>query len=314
MARLRKAGGAAEQPVLLSATTRGPRRSSPRKANHEPSSKHELRYTLQENEDSFLIPKVPTSTGNTPRKQRVLRPVASNSRLLRKLSNESLATPETKAKSAIGERGAGTSYAKSLARTLAKRSAVKTREHKKMEVTVQEQAAVVEIPLEENEDVDQSLWCGDADEPVPEEKGEAETEEDEESEDEDEDPVVDVKNRRRQVQVRTNQTNNRIRFDKENKNVLRERESHHEQFKAQRSLPEATNEMLPPVKMTRSSQRIGQNTISKWAQDVIDLTSSPEAPHSLIVPMLSPPSKLGALEIMSRPTSSSSNDVSAILQ
>lgn len=116
MARLRKPSPL-DSSILLQQPNQGrPTRSSPRKAVRDVS------YIISSDEDEENIPLRPkpskrdlgdassifqddtfytskscASPSNltlTPRKQRILRPVESNSRLLRKLSDESLASPE----------------------------------------------------------------------------------------------------------------------------------------------------------------------------------------------------------------------------
>lgn len=254
------------------------------------------------------MPKAPAS--ETPKKQRALRPVASNSRLLRKLSNESLATPERKDRRGLSLRedglglGLGFSYSKSLARTLARRGVGKEKVDKKIEVAVQVQQ-VDESPVDE-EEVDQSLWCGDEDEPAILEKGDAGPDKEAE-EDEDEDPVVDVRNRRRNLPIRTLQPESDNDADKENMEAVIDVQSQRQSLKAQPGDLGSQEEILSPFKVPF---RKGHSTISSWAQDVVDLTSSPEPPQSFILP---PPTRPSSFEASSRPTSSYSSDMAAVL-
>ncbi|KAF2660610.1 hypothetical protein K491DRAFT_37240 [Lophiostoma macrostomum CBS 122681] len=305
MARLRKPSSPSEPAIPFlpppSASSSKPRgtRSSPRKAQitRETPSTRELRYTSLDNDDSsFLIPKLPS--GDTPRKQRVLRPVASNSRLLRKLSNESLASPE-KERLRSREQGLGYSYSKQLARTIAGRKIGNRAEEKRQErrpqgldytlekkikVSLQESVPQSlqpeETPLDENEDADQSLCCGDEEEPAVQESGlvepEAPIEElQSESEDEDdEDPIVQSTTRRRGMHARAIQ----IESDEEDE-IPEEAASmniheHRATLRTETVREEPAIER-PPVLASRPAHRKGKSTISNWAQEVIDLTSSP---------------------------------------
>ncbi|KAF2175547.1 hypothetical protein K469DRAFT_646867 [Zopfia rhizophila CBS 207.26] len=278
MARLRKASPT--DPAMAFPAPANPKRSSPRKTIRESPSKRELRYTSQDPEDSFLVPKVPS--GDTPvRKQRTLKPVSLNTTLLRKLSTESLASPEKSSRRTNRDDRLGYMYSRSLARTVVKSQQKKGREEKKIEVAVGEETA-----LDENEEPDQSLWCGDEGDEVNAEneaEGIQQEQEEEEEEEEDEDPIVDVKNRRRQLQSQA------IKAD-------------------------AQPEMPPPLTCMKLPHRKAHSMISNWAQEVIDLTSSPEPPASFVLPPPPPLAKPEALVFTSsRPTSSSSNNVHAIL-
>lgn len=309
MARLRKAGGPEPPTIFMpaSATPRGTR-SSPRKALTESPSKRELRYTSsQDAEDSFLVPKF--STGDTPaRKQRVLRPVESNSRLLRKLSDDSLATPERRERrERLDNRESALrfSYSKSLARTVAKRPA----KEKRIEIEVEE--TVVD---EKDDEMDQSLWCGDEEEameenkenvpepePQPELETEPEIEEDHESEseneDEDDEPVLTRRPRQRQAR--------RIISDSES-------DSDEDAYHSAADEPDPVPEMPPPLTSMRPPFRKGRGTISNWAQDVVDLTGSPEPPSFAVESSVR--ARTGSFAASDRPTSSASNDVGAILR
>lgn len=300
MARLRKANSPTDAPIVLPPTTTRITRSSPRKAPHD-------------TEDSLLVPK--RSTSDTPKKQRILRPVASNSRLVRSFSNDRSERPEKDS----GSSRAGYSYSKILAKTMAKRQGEKEKEVKEVKL-VKQIDEVEETALDEDEEADQSLWCGDEEEPASEEKelkfsGHEEEEGLEEQkeecgEDDDEDPVVDVRIRRRQTQRQASQP---FDDDPESINIHRAQDelikvqSRREQIQPQPVRPEPVQEMLPPLK---PPHRKGHSTVSNWAQEVVDLTGSPEPPVSFVLPPLTRPASFAA---SSRPTSSSSDYVDAML-
>ncbi|KAH7138277.1 SprT-like family-domain-containing protein [Dendryphion nanum] len=308
MARLRKASSPTEPFIEPPATTQRTRRTSPRKADPESPSKRELRYTWQDNaEDSFLVPKIPASLAlsESPKKQRILRPVASNSRLLRKLSNESLATPDRKERIRPADRRTGLLYARSLARTVAKSKGNSGKEipEKKIEQLFEETV------LDENEDPDQSLWCGDEEDDV-EDKKEAEAEvgkiEDDEveDEDEDEDPIVDLRNRRRQPQRRIVESDSGSDSDEEDLPVTKLKDI---------LLVEPTSKSIDDTLPTKSTVRQGDSAISNWAQDVVDLTSSPEAPSLSVIPGQTR-MRTASFASSNRPTSSYSVDGPGIMQ
>ena len=143
MARLRKPSPNEPSIFMPPSETRASR-SSPRKATLRYASSQEDDSSIlvpkrsrrtaqdisisQDEEHSFRIPSIATPKDTiSPRKQRVLRPVESNGRLLRKLSDESLASPEKKQRERrvrsgttdtdVGNRN-GLMYAKSLARSV----------------------------------------------------------------------------------------------------------------------------------------------------------------------------------------------------
>jgi predicted SprT family Zn-dependent metalloprotease len=286
--------------------------------------------SAQDTEPSFRIPKpATTSDALTPRKQRVLRPVESNSRLLKKLSDDSLASPEKKQRERrvrsgttdtdVGKRN-GLLYAKSLARSVVSKQAQKGRinvvgEAEAQEASQRPRSKVREqkeevVDVEEDEEAETSLWCGDE---------EAETQEgevapvEEISDEEDDEPVVDARNRRRQPQ------NRRVVSDSD------------EEAESEMSAPQPVNHFrqppfkipdLKPVQLpmqepanltsTRPPHRKGHSTISNWAQEVIDLTDSPEAPASFVLP---PPThaRSSSFAASSRSTTSESNAPLAVL-
>ncbi|KAF2259978.1 hypothetical protein CC78DRAFT_502352, partial [Lojkania enalia] len=288
-------------------------RTSPRKAAESPV-KRNTRPVSQDDEESVSMPKAPASF--TPRKQRILRPVASNSRLLRRLSHESLASPEKSERTERrrgGRNGPGYLYSRSLARTVARKKEAKKVETK-VETADEVEAMEEQLGQDENEEVDTSLWCRDeelifrkeVDVFVEEEVGDREgsireeqEEDDEDDEDDDEDPVVGVRNRQRYL----------------NHEVV-ESESEWEpeiEPKPEQEPTRKPSEMPPPPLIpAKLPFQKGHSTILSWAQEVIDLTSSPEPPPSSI---LLPPNRSTSLaQSSSRPTSSSSNDAAAILQ
>jgi predicted SprT family Zn-dependent metalloprotease len=255
----------------------------------------------QDNEDSFRVPK-PTTTSDTltPRKQRLLRPVESNSRLLRKLSDESLASPEKKHRERrvrsgttdtdVGKRNR-LLYAKSLARSVANKQAQKGRidvvgEIEAQEASQRSRSKEVErkeevLEADADEEAETSLWCGDE---------EAETQEEavapvqEISDEEDDEPVVDARSRRRQPQ------NRRVVSDSDEEESDMDAPQpvnhfHHPSYKIL-DLKPVQPLAQEPANLTsmRPPHRKGHSTISNWAQEVIDLTDSPKAPASFVLP------------------------------
>lgn len=293
------------------------------------SSRRELRYT-SDAENSFLVPKTTTTADAlTPRKQRILRPVESNSRLLRKLSDESLASPEKKQRERrvrsgttdtdVGRRG-GLMYAKSLAKSVVRKQASKAKIEVVGSTEAQEAAhrprskrsetTEEELALEVDEEVQTSLWCGDEDDiaqTVEAQMGESR----ESSDDEDDESIVDTRKRRLQPRNRP------IISDSESDEDEDETEgpitsSRQPSFE----VPERKQEQMPkeesqPIRSMPPPHRKGHSTISNWAQEVVDLTSSPEAPASFALP----PTRVrtASFAVSSRPTSSASNGALAIL-
>jgi hypothetical protein len=190
-------------------------------------------------------------------------------------------------------------YSKQLARTVAGRKlGNKTEERernkekrgvectleKKKEAPVQEivpePLPLEETPLDEDENADQSLWCGDEDEPAVQETDIVETgapipEPQSQDEDgEDEDPVVQTTNRRRGLHVRA------IQIDSDDEEEVMEEVARMD-IQFQRADPrtepmrQETAIEIAPLLASRPPHRKGKSTISNWAQEVIDLTSSP---------------------------------------
>jgi hypothetical protein len=250
----------------------------------------ELRYTSsQDAEDSFLVPKAPLHESPV-RKQRVLRPVASNSRLLRKISDESLmATPDRKMRRE--ERGS-LLYAKTLAKSVAR---------KRRGLGMGSQ-----IDVESMMDVGSQMGA----ETVVDEKsifgGGEDKENLAESEDDDDDePVVQ---RRRVPRARQVVCSSAEESDEDQMVRSASEDSFANAFEEQ----PASQMPPPPLKSARPPHRKGHSTISNWAQEVIDLTSSPEPPETFDLP--SPGrTRTTSFAASSRPTSAASNDADAML-
>jgi predicted SprT family Zn-dependent metalloprotease len=316
-------------------------RSSPRKAT--------LRYTSsQENDNSILVPKKSRRTAQdisisqdieqsfripsiatpkdaiSPRKQRVLRPVESNSRLLRKLSDESLASPEKKQRERrvrsgttdtdVGSRN-GLMYAKSLARSVVNKQNKKGKINVVGEVEAQEAAQrsrsrehesgeVVVAEDEADAEAETSLWCGDEEAETQEEVAEPVVEISED--DEEDEPVVKSRKDQRQQRAR------RIVSDsEEDDSQLRAPQPTQQPQQPIFKIPE----LKPPstdLTSMRPPHRKGHSTISNWAQEVIDLTDSPEAPESFVLAERTH-ARSSSFAASSRPTSSASNGPLAIL-
>ncbi|CAI6338514.1 unnamed protein product [Periconia digitata] len=312
MARLRNPS-TAQAPITFpppnSAT-----RSSPRKAAaSESPSKRELRYTSLDSEESFLVPKNKTDGETSPvRKQRVLRPVASNSRLLRKLSDDSLAaTPDRRERrgreSGLGrESGSSLSYSKLLAKSMAKKQ-----QSKKLDMGMSFEASIMGSQIFEQHtivdegDLEKSILCDEA-EAVGANKENMAIYVDEEEEDDDE-PVVDVRRRRQQPPKAR-----RVVCDSDEESDPEEIPSRPiPQNAPSRELSHETeNEMPPPLSSMRPPFQKGRNQISNWAQEVIDLTGSPEPSFALPPPVRMRSASMAA---SSRPATSESGDVGAIL-
>jgi hypothetical protein len=350
MARLRKPSPLEPSPFFQPNEVR-PTRTSPRKAVREvsyliSSDEDEENVPLRPKpsrrdpqdpssffqEDSFFTAKSsasPSILALTPRKQRVLRPVESNSRLLRKLSDQSLASPDKKfeRRERVRRDRSGTHeidmdigrkrnlmYAKSLARSIAGRELKKSSSRidvlEDTEVRIprktskEKEEAAVEAEAEPEEET--SILCGDEDDvaqAVEEQQVEANSteesdvdEEDEpEYEDDDEDDIV--------LPVRSTQRRPVRRVESDS-------ESDYAEEPPLEKEDEEMEEPQPLVSM-RPPHRKDHSTISNWAQEVIDLTDSPKAPESFVLPdsTRARSSSFAA----SRPATSSSDGPLAIL-
>ncbi|KAF1956803.1 hypothetical protein CC80DRAFT_593498 [Byssothecium circinans] len=331
MARLRNPSAATEPPIFIPPTSSTPRtttRSSPRKTKtvRESPSTRELRYSSQNAEDSFLVPKANAEISPV-RKQRVLRPVASNSRLLRKLSDESLAaTPDRKdrrrergrARAGDGDvfgsfgGGAGGLYAKTLAKSVARKQRGRRLdigvgiEMDMSTMSMREQDTVLDTEEDTVEGEEKSILCdeGEDKENIGEE---VMGREDSDDEDEDEEPVVTVRRGQRGAQARRRIISSSEDEDSEEEEVVK--------LQLRTSSQKPVSEMPPPpppLSSLRPPFRKGHSQISNWAQEVIDLTDSPEPPSSFVLP---PPIKArtASFAASSRPTTSGSNDAGAML-
>ncbi|OAK99861.1 hypothetical protein IQ06DRAFT_276222 [Phaeosphaeriaceae sp. SRC1lsM3a] len=344
MARLRKPSP--DEPIYRPSTTTRPTRSSPRKparsVQYTESSDEEnivlvpKRSTLdlrndslsQDADESFFTSRSIMSTDLTPRKQRILRPMESNSRLLRKISDESLASPEKRrrerreriraAEDHIGAKSRQL-YAKTLAKSMTKKSMSCTK------TDVVTDAVLRDIPFKSveeddtqmndvHEDVETSLWCGDAEE--QEEKDS--TPQEEISDEEDDDPVVSTRQSRQRPQAR------RVVSESDSDDSFETPQSEFAHSSSGRSgtqtMPRAikiepAQENIQPLRSMRPPHRKGHSTISNWAQEVIDLTSSPDPTPSFIPPALPESTRMRSASFASsRPeTSSSSHGGLAIL-
>jgi predicted SprT family Zn-dependent metalloprotease len=346
MARLRKPSPD-EPATFMSASTTKATRSSPRKPmrplQYAASSDEEntgsllkiasrgLRNTnlsSQDAEESFLIPKTFTaSDALTPRKQRILRTVESNSRLLRKLSDESLASPEKKrrerrVRSGTTDTDVGKKTNLLYAKTLAKSMVKKKESRSKIDVLGKgELREPVERPSredtrnevleveEEQREAQTSLWCGD-EEKDPHAKRDIAVAE---TSDEEEDPVISVRQRRQWAQTRRAQSPSDDESEESiPEDVICKRNSDYVDPKCtqQKSITKETQ----PLTSMRPPHKKGHSTISNWAQEVIDLTSSPDPPTMLVLPPLPPPTRIRTASFASsRPQTSSSNGGHAIL-
>ena len=161
----------------------------------------------------------------------------------------------------------------------------------------------------ETEEAETSLWCGDEEAETQQEVAEPVANNSDETEDED--AVVDARNRRREPRIR------RVVSDSEEdesevnepRPAARSRQS---SFKIPELKPAAPTQEPPNTTSMRPPHRKGHSTISKWAQEVIDLSDSPEAPTSFVLPQ---PTHIrsSSFAASSRPTSSASNAPLAIL-
>ncbi|KAI1541931.1 SprT hypothetical protein [Pyrenophora tritici-repentis] len=347
MARLRKPSPN-EPTIFMPPTEARATRASPRKATLQYASSQDdeslvlvpksSRRTARgdsfadDTEQSFRMPKTATpKDALTPRKQRVLRPVESNSRLLRKLSDESLASPEKKKRErrvrsgttdVDVERRDRLMYAKSLAKSVVNKQTRKPTIQVVAEAEVQvaaersrgrgqepkEQAVEAEED-EEVEEAETSLWCGD--EEAETQREVAEPVADNSDDTEDEDAIVDTRNRRRQPRAR------RVVSDsEEEEGDMSDLQAAAHPRKPSFKIPELkpTAPVQEPANLTsmRPPHRKGHSTISNWAQEVIDLSDSPEAPASFVLPQ---PTHVrsSSFAASSRPTSSASNAPLAIL-
>ena len=300
MARLRKPSPM--DIVFTAPSDTKPRRSSPRKAAQEvsylmsddedenlsfipKSTRRGHRYaTSQDIDDSFQVPRMSAiPEPMTPRRQRALRPVESNNRLLRKLSDDTLASPEKSKRKVRSEspddedleRKKNLMYARRLARSVVKKQGVKGRidvigaAEVLASTPSKREEQVVEMEVEDG--METSLLCGDADDMAQEqanidfdnqssENPSADEPSAEESDEEDDEPVIAARPQQRRPQARR----------------IEDSESDSDE--------EPTREKPQPVRSAQTPPRNAKSTTSNWGE-IIDLTNSPEAPTSFDIPL-----------------------------
>jgi hypothetical protein len=287
----------------------------------------------------------------------VLRPVASNSRLLRRLSGESVRSPEKRTVRGRDLDG-GSRYSRDLARVVGRRGKSGRIEGKiDMEKEVDGESAIdmkrlaekmertfvetetevgtqIEETLNEEEELDQSLLCGDEEdieeavvldaeedeelEVVSKElvETEAEKEDEEDDDDDDDDPVVTNRSPRKVLRRRIVESDTEDEDEDDDPIVVNTNRNRQVPLQAQAKTVEPEPD-LAPLTSTRPPFRKGHSAISNWAQEVIDLTESPEPSESFVLPVV--PSRLPLAQPLlpsvstSRPTSSGSSDVDALL-
>jgi hypothetical protein len=333
MARLRKPSPM--DIVFTAPSDTKPKRSSPRKAAHDvsyimsddedenlsfipKSTRRGHRYaTSQDIDDSFQVPRMSAiPEPMTPRRQRALRPVESNNRLLRKLSDDTLASPE-KSKRRVRSRSPGAEdlerkknlmYARRLARSVVKKQGVKGRidvigaAEVLASTPSKKEEEVTEVEVEVEDEMETSLLCGDADDMAQEQannnfddgssherSSESPSTEElsagESDDDDDDEPVVAVRPQQRRPQI--------IRIE--------DSESESDEDPSKEKQQPLTSTQTPPRKAKSPTSNSGE---------VIDLTNSPEAPSSFDIPLTHTRTTSFA---SSRPTTSGSDAPLAIL-
>lgn len=360
MARLRKASPLEPSIFPQQSDHNRQRRSSPRKAVRE------ISYIISSDEDEENIPLRPKPSKRdlsdqssffqddsfytcvsyatpkgltlTPRKQRILRPVESNSRLLRKLSDESLASPEKRlgserrigrdrkesAKTATG-RNENFMYAKSLVRSVAERDLKRISSRvdvlgntKQCQQRARQEKTVVAAEVHEIEadsEEETSVLCGneaDVAQEVKEQEvdineceGSTSEEPQEESDEveDDEDVVLPVRSRQGQIR-RCIESDSESEYEEERQAEVKDADVKQNPEEMHTEAPQSLMSMRPP-------HRKGHSTISNWAQEVIDLTDSPQAQESFVLPE-STRARSSSFAI-SRPATSSSDNAHPFL-
>jgi hypothetical protein len=226
------------------------------------------------------------------------------------VSDESLAaTPGRKERREIDVEGKKEHlYSRTLAKSLAKKRGVL----RKVALGAEDERREESETVVDEEELEKCVFCGDEEGVDKEDDALRRDEENvrevevQEEDDEDDEPVVASRQRRLKPRAR------KVVSDTE------EEESEEEEAlpvtRGQRKVSpqEDAIAMPPPLTSTKPPHRKGHSTISNWAQEVIDLTSSPEPPESFVLPPLTrgPTASVAA---SSRPTSSASNDVDAML-
>lgn len=239
----------------------------------------------------------------------MLRPMASNASLARRPSNESLlslaATPDKDRRQRRPLREGGSAanylYSKTLAKTVAR---------KKGPFNIAREPEVEETVLDEN-DVEQTILCGEDDGAAEEDKENARHVEQESEDDLDEEPVVHTRRKREQPRARRRVVSDSEEDEDEDYDDAAM--SQHTQAPVPEPAWKQSMAMPPPPLVSGGAPfRKGHNTISNWAQDVIDLTDSSGPLSSFALP---PPARArtASFAASSRASSRMSNRVDDIL-
>jgi predicted SprT family Zn-dependent metalloprotease len=203
-------------------------------------------------------------------------------------------------------------YAKTLAKSVVKKQISRAQINVVEEADLHEAVGNVSISrhnepedvleVEAEEEAETSLLCGDEDDVFQDKEAVPEVE----TSDEEDDPVVHVRQRRQRLQTR------RIASDSDDESEDAEPEvrktsgaSSKEQLQQTAVVePQSLTSMRPP-------HRKGHSTISNWAQEVIDLSSSPDQTKP---PTLPPPNRMRSASLASsRPQTSESHAGLAML-
>jgi predicted SprT family Zn-dependent metalloprotease len=203
-------------------------------------------------------------------------------------------------------------YAKTLAKSVVKKQISRAQINVVEEADLHEAVGNVSISrhnepedvleVEAEEEAGTSLLCGDEDDVFQDKEAVPEVE----TSDEEDDPVVHVRQRRQRLQTR------RIASDSDDESEDAEPEvrktsgaSSKEQLQQTAVVePQSLTSMRPP-------HRKGHSTISNWAQEVIDLSSSPDQTKP---PTLPPPNRMRSASLASsRPQTSESHAGLAML-
>jgi predicted SprT family Zn-dependent metalloprotease len=204
-------------------------------------------------------------------------------------------------------------YAKTLAKSVVKkqisRAQINVVEEADLHVAVGKVSISKEnepeevLELEPEEEPETSLLCGDEEDVFQDAEADPEVE----SSDEDDDPVVHLRQRRQRPQTRRVDSDSDSDESDEAEPKVRKTSGASAKEQLQQS---AVVEMQPLTSM-RPPHRKGHSTISNWAQEVIDLSSSPEEPKA---PTLPPPNRMRSASLASsRPQTSESHGGLAML-
>jgi predicted SprT family Zn-dependent metalloprotease len=203
-------------------------------------------------------------------------------------------------------------YAKTLAKSVVKKQISRAQINVVEEADLHEAVGNVSISrhnepedvleVEAEEEAETSLLCGDEDDVFQDKEAVPEVE----TSDEEDDPVVHVRQRRQRLQTR------RIASDSDDESEdaepeVRKTSGASSKEKLQQTAvvePQSLTSMRPP-------HRKGHSTISNWAQEVIDLSSSPDQTKP---PTLPPPNRMRSASLASsRPQTSESHAGLAML-